>query len=816
MIILNRYMPLFIAVIAFGASAAIYSGRVVDNSSPSKPVANATVCLKGITTETYSDSAGRFSLSTVTSVNVVPHAKAADAITVFNGRITFTSNQRENVRGELYTLSGRRIAVLFDADFDAGGHDVALPDPLRQNTGSGTYIIVLVKGGVQYSVKVFSIGAPLSAAVTGRGISGAASGKSADTSPDTLTISRKGYVAKTVAASVEIGDVALARDPKEVEIDRKADSIIALMTVEEKAGQMCQVQINFTNVYAGRLKDADVAAKGIGSVFNGGSDQSAIGKGNTPRAWAAAIDRVQTAVLTSSRLKIPVIYGQDCVHGIAELDSTTVFPHNIGLGCTHDTALVANVGRITAAECAGVGVRLNFAPCISSIRNERWGRTYEGFGETPEINTEMGVAYVRGLQGDGDLSKAGAGAACAKHFVGDGGTDNGVNNAKSTISEATLRAVHLPQYAACAREQMATVMPSFHSWTRGEKSWKQTIDPLTMTSMLKGELGFDGFCVSDWDAIRDACGSYSKTCVAQAINAGLDMAMIVGDTACVNFIKAVTAGVGDSTIPMSRLDDAVKRILRIKFRLGLFDHPLSDAALRAKIGSAENRAVGRECVRKSIVLLKNDDKVLPLKKTENIVVVGPYANNLGAQCGGWTISWQGSVSPSGFKGIAGQTILDGIKSLGSNVTFDETGTNLAGADKIVVVIGEKPYAEGAGDVSVPDFSTPSLCPNTGLIQTCFNSGKPVILVMMTGRPMLIDTELPWCKAVVAAWLPGTEGGGVADVLFGDADFSGTLTHTWPAAFEQIPVNVGPVYGDEQHGSGTAPLFPYGFGLKYNQ
>ncbi len=303
MIIRSRHMLLSIVAAAFAASAAVYSGRVVDNASPAKPIANVTITLKNAGVETYSDSAGRFSLNTATSVIAASRVKTADVIRISNGRITFETVQRENARGELYTLTGRRVCVLFDADFEAGKHTVALPELLRQRTGSGAYIIVLLKGGVNYYVKIFSIDAQTSLSTGGSGVFGAAPGKSAAAPPDSLLISRKGYVAKGVVAAAQIGDVTLDRDPKEIEIDRKADSIIALMTIEEKAGQMVQAQINFTNVYAGRLKDADIAAKGIGSVFNGGSDQSAIGKGNTAKTWAAAIDRVMGMWLTSQRAR---------------------------------------------------------------------------------------------------------------------------------------------------------------------------------------------------------------------------------------------------------------------------------------------------------------------------------------------------------------------------------------------------------------------------------------------------------------------------------------------------------------------------------
>jgi beta-glucosidase len=814
-----RLRGIILSILLSGASVsavgAVYYGRVVDNVTPAKPIANATIALQGATAAAYSDSSGKFSLTTSAAILAIPSTARASFVFLHDGRIVFSCSRREVVDIDLFSLSGRKVHNLLNGAFNQGNHAFALSGLLPQKIGTGLFVASIQKGSDHVFARTI---------ITSQGVYGNTHGSfessglpgttKSSAAADNLIVSRMGYVSKTVPANVaDLGDIALSRDPKEAEIDRKADSIIATMSVVEKAGQMCQAQINFTNAALGRLKDADVAAKGIGSVFNGGSDQSAMGKGNLPSDWAAAIDRVQNAVMTSSAHKIPILYAQDCVHGVAELSGCTVFPHNIGLGCTRDTALVAKVGRVTAAECAGVGVRLNFAPCISSVRNERWGRTYEGFGETPEINALLGTAYIRGLQGDGDMSKVGAVAACAKHYVGDGGTTDGVNNGVATFSEATMRAVHLPQYAAGARELIATVMPSYHTWTRDGVKWKQTLDQFALTTVLKTELGFDGFCVSDWDAVLRACDNYGESCVAQAVNAGLDMAMVVGDTNCTNWINSIVAGVTGSTIPIGRVNDAVKRILRVKFRLGLFEHPLSDATLRSRINSSGNRSVAREAVRKSLVLLKNEDKVLPLKKTEKIVVVGSWANSLGAQCGGWTISWQGALNSTGLKG---QTIFQGLQELGGeNVFFDTNVTNLATADKIVVVVGEKPYAEGQGDIlptSSPDFST---CQNAGIIQTCFNSGKPVILIMITGRPLPIDTELPWCKAIVAAWLPGSEGGGVADVLFGNNDFTGTLSHTWPATAGQIPINAGPTYTDEQHGTGGAPLFEYGFGLKFN-
>jgi beta-glucosidase len=631
---------------------------------------------------------------------------------------------------------------------------------------------------------------------------------------DVLTINRTEYATTTLPIpsydTRNLGDIMLATSSSDAQIEAKVATLLASMSLNEKAGQMAMVQI-YGNGLA-RVTDAQVASLGIGSIFNGGSDPAVTT--NTPTGWSTAIDRVQTVVMNSSPHKIPLIYGQDCVHGVGEIAGCTVFPHNIGLGCTHDTALVSQVGQITAAECAAIGIRLTFAPCVASVRNERWGRTYEGFGETPEINALMGSAYVRGLQGNGNMASTASIAACVKHYLGDGGTNDGVNSGNVTVSEATMRAVHLPQYAACAKEKMATVMPSYHSWSHGGTNWKQSIDALAMTTILKNELGFDGFCVSDFDAIPQvsaSCTNYAASCVVQSVNAGMDMAMIVG-TNHTNFINAVVSGVNSGSIPQTRVDDAVKRILRIKYRLNLFGNPYSNATLRGQIRSDAHRAVARQAVRESLVLLKNSNNALPLKTTDKVVVVGQWANDLGLQCAGWTISWQGQAGAG--PGIAGETILSGLQTAGSsNVTYSQNGSNLSSADKVVVVVGESPYAEGQGD-NLYNLDLTNCNGAGALITTCHSSGKPVIVVLISGRPMIIDGELPNCDAFVAAWLPGAEGGGVADVLYNKYNFTGTLTHSWPASYGQIPINTGTNYADEQHGSGGTPQFAYGYGLKY--
>jgi beta-glucosidase len=502
------------------------------------------------------------------------------------------------------------------------------------------------------------------------------------------------------------------------------------------------------------------------------------------------------------------------------------------------------MANITAKEMRAVGINLNFAPAISVVRNEKWGRSYEGYGETPEINSLMSAAYVRGLQGYGDMSRPDAVAACAKHFIGDGGTTDGVNGGITKLSEATIRAVHLPPYQAAVREMVASIMPSYNAWDRDGTIFRCTSDKHSLTDILKTELKFDGFCLSDWDAIpraeNTASDVYKASNVISALNAGIDMAMIAPNyvapenkkiTDYMSFLKAAVPG----SVAQARLDDAVKRILRIKFRMNLFADAKSNATLFQEFGSASHRTVARECVRKSLVLLKNEGNALPLKSTEKVVVVGPWASSMGAQCGGWTITWQGLTTSPTISG--GTTILKGLQDAGgANVTYDESGTNLAAADKIVLVIGEAPYAEGAGDhgykddpasgwvqcISCTQYKNQTMsmvladCPNAALLDKCFNSGKPVVVVLISGRPMIITQELAKAKAFVAAWQPGSEGAGVADVLYSvnGANFSGKLTHTWPASLEQIPINSGTAYADEPKGSGGTPLFEYGFGLKY--
>ena len=789
-------------------SGVTLTGRVVDTNSPANPISNVGICFENLDTASYTDTLGRFSI-TLSPTNVLQNVVfQKQSLRVFGTDLSFTSVGNEIVRVDLYDMAGRKTATLLNKTFEAGSHTISLPALMQKRTASGLYVVKVRKGDESLAGTFMSMGihgGTFSDNSPAAGVMGKFALAKTAAAVDSLIVRRFAYVTKSLPitsyVTQDFGDIAISKTAAEIAIQKKVDSLLALMSTTQKVGQMVMARKN-------QLTNAQLTSIGVGSIFNGGSDPEG---NNTPSAWSTSIDGWQNAVLNST-LKIPMLYGQDCVHGVGTIAGCTVFPHNIGLGCSHDTALVSKMGQVVASEATACGIRLNFAPCVSSVRNERWGRTYEGYGEIPEINALMGAAYVRGLQGFGDMTQSWAVSASVKHYIGDGGTTNGVNEGDCAISIPTMRAVHYPQYLACAREGMGTVMPSYSSWTRSGTKWFESVDSYAMTTMLKNQAGFDGFCVSDWDALPEACNDYGTSCVAQSINAGMDQAMIVSSASVTQYMNSLQTQITSGAIPMTRINDAVSRILRVKFRMNLWGHPLTDATLRSQINSSQNKAVARQAVRESLVLLQNTGSVLPLKTSDKVVVVGPYANDMGAQCGGWTISWQGQTGAG--PGIAGTTIFTGLQTAGgaANVTYSSNGTAISGADKIVCVVGESPYAEGSGDVAVPNFSA---VPNYSLIQTCVSSGKPVILVMLTGRPMLLTSPATSCQAIVAAWLPGGEGEGIADVLYGgNYNFTGTLTHTWPATAAQIPINAGPVYADEQHGSGGAPMFAYGFGLKY--
>jgi len=568
-------------------------------------------------------------------------------------------------------------------------------------------------------------------------------------------------------------------------VDLRVEDLLGRMTLDEKIGQMMQVD------HPAVLSNPSIITTYfMGSVLSGGG--SDIGD-NTTATWAALHDTLQAYAL-KTRLGIPLIYGIDAVHGNSNIYGATIFPHNIGLGCTRDSALVYEAARLTAEEVAATGIEWTFAPCIAVPRDERWGRTYEGFGETPELASMMGAAAVEGFQGD-SLNASGSIVACAKHYLGDGGTTGGANGGNLHVIEAVLRAIHLPGYVAAVGAGTGSIMVSFSKWNDTLMSAERFL----LTDVLKGEFGFKGFLVSDWGAI-DWLGSDYTIDVAMSVNAGMDMVML--PYRYVDFQNAMRTLVGNGTIPVSRVDDAVRRILTVKFRKGLFEHPFADKSLQTSVGSAAHREVARKCVRESLVLLENTGGILPLGKIgRRILVAGTHASNIGYQCGGWTISWQGSGGPI----TPGTTVLQGMQEVapGDEFVFSQTGdyANISG-DYSVVVVGEQPYAEGLGDRA--DLSlNPS---DVTLIQKMKGYGHPLVVVLISGRPLIITGILASADAILAAWLPGTEGEGVADVLFGDYKPTGMLSHSWPRTMAQIPINEGDAVYD--------PLYPYGYGLSY--
>jgi beta-glucosidase len=603
-----------------------------------------------------------------------------------------------------------------------------------------------------------------------------------------------------------------------VAYDTQAKELLAQMTLDEKIGQMIQPD------FASMRDKTDIQTFFLGSVLmGGGSDPQA---GNSLQAWTDVYDQAQGMAI-KTRLGIPLLFGVDAVHGHNNVLGAVIFPHNIGLGCANNPNLVEKIARITAIETRATGIQWTFAPCVTVVRDERWGRTYEGFSEEPKIASLLGAAAVRGLQGSG-LGDPLSIAACAKHYIADGGTvpaaspgrrgEGGDNRnfggtARATrsgvrirlnagdvpIDEATLRRVHLPPYIDAVNAGVATIMPSYSSWNGVKCSASKRL----LTEILKDELGFEGFLISDYSAISMIDRDY-KTAIATSINAGMDMGMVPSRYA--EFFKNLKQLAEEGTVPMSRIDDAVTRILRVKCAMGLLDKgrsPLADRSLWNQFGTPEHRAVAREAVRQSLVLLKNKNKTLPLaKQAARIHVGGKSADDIGNQCGGWTVEWQGR---SGDVTTGGTAILTAIKSSVSQntqVTFAADGTGGAGANVGIVVVGERPYAEGNGDDGDLELDEADVT----AIDNMKAAGIPVVVILISGRPMIINEVLEKADAFIAAWLPGTEGQGVADVLFGDYKPTGKLSFTWPRSVDQLPINIG----DDNYD----PLFAFGYGLTY--
>jgi beta-glucosidase len=570
----------------------------------------------------------------------------------------------------------------------------------------------------------------------------------------------------------------------------KATDLLGMMTSDEKIAQLHQVERANTGA-------ADITKYGVGSVYSqGGSGPTT----NTPTGWADMIDGFRQASF-ASRLKIPVIYGLDVVHGVGPVKGATVFPHNIGLGATRDPALVEEVAQAVAEEAAGVGADFPFAPVVAVARDERWGRTYEAFGETVELASAMGVAYTNGFQ---KASGAFTVLANAKHYLGDGGTADGVNNGDTSGDETALRALHLAPYQAVVGAGVGSIMASYSSW----QGVRMHANPAMVNGVLKGDLGFAGFVGSDYN------GCYQNGVTPDGcLNGGVDMFMTFGKTAA-QFLDDIRPLV-PSSVPQSRVDDAVKRILTVKCEMGLLDgsSKLVDRALTAQVGSDAHRAVARRAVAASMVVLKNEGGVLPLAKdVPGIALGGKTADDIGNQCGGWTVLWQG-MSGAVTTGTTVRQALEAV--VPGHVSYALDGSATSGATVGIAVIGETPYAEGCGDI--PNPLNIGLCVNRPrtldvdaadlqVIARMKKAGLKVVVVLVAGRPMIIDALVDWADAIVVAWLPGTEGAGITDVLFGDVHPTGKLPRSWPRSMAQIPINQGDANYD--------PLFPYAYGLTY--
>jgi beta-glucosidase len=561
------------------------------------------------------------------------------------------------------------------------------------------------------------------------------------------------------------------------------------MSLAEKIGQMVQ-----TDIVAATPQE--VKTHNIGSIINLTPD----GKLGTTQAWRNLADTYQLAALQSSS-SIPMVFAIDAVHGHSYFDGNAVIlPHNIGLGASRNPGLVKKLARLTAKELSATGVRWTFSPTIAVAQNIRWGRTYESFGETTELQQMFAAPMVAGYQGE-DLSAEHSVGATAKHFVADGATGDGIDRGDASISELEMRTTHLPGFIDAIERDVVSIMVSFSS-INGEKlhASKKLI-----SGLLKTELGFDGVVVSDWEGIK--MGGLS---LKQGLDAGIDMFMFAQSwkTSMPEIITLVQS----AQVPMSRIDDAVTRILRMKLKLGLFEKPLSTSACADSVGSPEHRNLAKQAVRESLVLLKNEEAILPLSKTEKVIVVGSHANNIPYQCGGWTKKWQGAhldLYNNPARPVAGATsILQGIKNVIGEQNVIDAGIHGISelADVAIIVVGEPPYAEGIGDRPAAELVLSA--EQRMLIESYHAAGKKVITLLVSGRPLLVNEQIEQSSAFVATWLPGSEGQGIAEVLFGDYDFTGKLGFSWPGDVSHI--------GIQQDEPNYAPRYPYGFGLRYKQ
>jgi beta-glucosidase len=616
-------------------------------------------------------------------------------------------------------------------------------------------------------------------------------------------------VQSTASATVSVLSSSWPSLSSEVtqDVESTVASILSSMTTAEKVGQMVQAEIAYVTPNQAREWN-------LGSVLNGGGSWPN-GQYSTVADWVALADSFYTASTDKSDggAGIPLIWGTDAVHGHNNVIGATIFPHNIGLGATNNPQLMREIGEITALEVAATGIDWVFAPTLAVVRNDTWGRTYEGYSEDPEIVRAYAGEIVKGLQGEGDNLFGPANViATAKHFVGDGGTENGIDQGNTVVSEDVLRNVHSQGYFSALEAGAQTVMASYNSWNGSKLHGNQYL----LTDVLKQQMGFDGFVIGDWNGHGQVPGCSDDQC-AEAIMAGVDMIMV--PIAWQPLIQNTISQIENGTIPMSRIDDAVSRILRVKMRAGYGDKVKPSERLHANnsslIGAPAHRAVARKAVRESLVLLKNSGNILPLDRNLDVLVAGDAANDIGKQSGGWSVSWQGLTnSNNSFPGSTSiyQGIQSVVNSSGGTTRLNASG-NYSGSkpDVAIVVFGEAPYAEGAGDLSNIEYQAGNKS-DLALLESLKAQNIPVISIFITGRPLWVNKELNASNAFVAAWLPGSEGGGIADVIFKaengeiNHDFTGKLSFSWPKTTNQLILN----RGDENYD----PLFAYGFGLSY--
>lgn len=562
-------------------------------------------------------------------------------------------------------------------------------------------------------------------------------------------------------------------------LDARVRSIVAGMTLEQKVGQMTQADIR-------SITPDDVRRYYIGSILNGGGAWPAMNMHSSVGDWLKLSDAFYRASMsTDMKVKVPVIWGTDAVHGHNNVYGATLFPHNIGLGAAHDPALMERIGRATAAEVRATGITWAFAPTLAVVQNPRWGRTYESYSSDPALVRSYGEAMVRGLQGQ--LGSPTSVLATAKHWLGDGGTWHGKDQGETRTTEANLAATHAAGYYGALKANVRTVMVSYSSFTdtaTGKHWGKMHGNAHLVGDVLKHRLGFDGLVVSDWNAIGQVPGCTNWHC-PQAIDAGIDMVMVADDWR--KFIPATIADVRAGRIPMSRIDDAVSRIIRVKLQSGLFDAspasgPHPDPSV---LNSPQVHDLARQAVRKSLVLLKNDHAALPLRAGGKILVVGQGADSLPMQAGGWSLTWQGDKTGTSDYPNA-DTLLSALrKTLGTgkvDYSRDGAGVDVRKYGAVVMVAAEKPYAEGAGDISFPrSVRHSSRYPqDLRALERVSGKGVPVVTLLYSGRPVGANDLINRSDAFIAAWLPGTEGMGLVDMLLGRADFTGRLSFDWPA------------------------------------